>query len=69
MDKKILRTAFVLIFMCFVSLYMVTRTQGFENIRAVQFLLIFVGGAVLGLALGLLRTARRNASSPDTKVS
>ncbi len=44
--------------MCFIAIFFVTRTEGFENIRAVQFLLIFVAGALVGMAVGILRESR-----------
>ena len=58
MNKKPVRAAGPLAVLCFISIYMVTRTEGFENIRAVQFILIFVAGALLGLAIGILRGRR-----------
>ncbi len=58
MDRKNLRRASSLAVLCFISLFMVTRTEGFDNIRTVQFLLIFISGALLGLAIGIVRSSR-----------
>jgi len=50
--------------MCCVAIITVSRTSGFENIRAVQFLLIFAAGALLGVALGFIRSARTSSGGP-----
>ena len=63
MNKKPVRAAGPLAILCFVSIFMVSRTEGFENIRAVQFILIFVGGALLGLAIGFLRARRETPAA------
>ncbi|MGA9120121.1 MAG: hypothetical protein WB699_12225 [Bacteroidota bacterium] len=63
MEKHPLRPVAPLVIMCCIALFFVTRTVGFENIRAVQFLLIFVSGALAGLALGIVRSARVARSS------
>ena len=67
MDKKVIRRVFVLFFMFLISLFTLSQTQGFENIRPVQFLLIFAGGALIGVAIALLKSARRNASTMEIK--
>ena len=54
----------MLVIMCCVAILTVSRTSGFENIRAVQFLLIFVAGALLGVALGFIRSARISSGGP-----
>jgi hypothetical protein len=63
MNKKMLRPISPILVLCFVSLFMASRTEGFDNIRAVQILLIFVSGAMAGLALGIFRAARANRST------
>ncbi len=63
MDRKALSRVAVLLVMAFVCIFMVGRTAGFEQIRAVQFLLIFMAGALTGLAIGIFRYAR-NTHSP-----
>jgi hypothetical protein len=63
MDKKPYRLISPLAVLCFISLFMVSRTEGFDNIRAVQILLIFVSGVMAGLALGIFRAARANRST------
>ena len=58
MNKKPMRAVGPLAVLCIISLATVSRTEGFENIRTVQFLLIFVAGALLGLVIGILRARR-----------
>ncbi len=58
MDRKILRRVSSLSVLCFICLFMVSRTEGFDNIRAVQFLLIFIAGALIGLVIGIVRSSR-----------
>lgn len=58
MDKKAFRPVPPLVVMSLIALFTVTRSQGFENIRVVQFILIFIAGALAGLALGIVRGAR-----------
>jgi hypothetical protein len=58
MDRKSLRPVGPLFFMGCISFFMVTRTEGFDNIRAVQILLLLVTGALIGLGIGILRGAR-----------
>ena len=41
---------------CLLALTFAARTSGFENIRAVQILLLFVAGMNGGVALMILRT-------------
>jgi hypothetical protein len=63
MSNRPLRPVPPLIVMCVILLFLVTRTPGFESIRTVQFLLIFVAGALAGLALGIIRSARGTKSA------
>ena len=62
MNKRVVRPVAALFVMCFTCLFIVTRTEGFDNIRAVQFLLIFIAGVLFGLALGIIRASRGNRS-------
>ncbi len=55
------RIVALLVVMSCISITMVGRTEGFENIRTVQFLLIFVAGALVGLAIGIVRGMREAA--------
>ncbi len=59
MSKNPARSIGSLVVMCFICIFFVTRTEGFESIRTVQFLLIFIAGVTLGVAIGLIRGARR----------
>ena len=58
LNRSTTRRVLSLAVVCLIAIFFVTRTEGFENIRAVQFLLIFVAGALVGLAIGILREAR-----------
>jgi hypothetical protein len=58
MNKKVFRPVAPLIVVALIALFTVGRTEGFENIRTVQFLLIFVAGALFGLVIGIFRGAR-----------
>ena len=62
MDKKAFRPVPALMAISLIALYTVTRTPGFEDIRAVQFLLIFFAGVLAGLALGIVRAIRSQRS-------
>ena len=46
--------AIALVF-CFIALFLAARTQGFQDIRMVQLLLIFVAGVNAGVALTFLK--------------
>ena len=59
MDRTLKRPVIPLVLVCLISLFMVTQTAGYENIRAVQFLLIFAGGMCGGVALGYIRASRK----------
>jgi hypothetical protein len=62
-NKTAGRTIGPLGILCAISLFFVSRTEGFENIRAVQFILIFVAGVLLGLMIGILRGRREIPSA------
>ncbi len=64
MDRKIVRRVAFPVVLAFICIFMVRRSEGFENIRTVQFLLIFISGALIGLAIGIVRQARRPDSTP-----
>lgn len=56
------RSFAISILFCLIALTFAARTSGFENIRAVQILLLFVAGMNGGVALMILRTSmKRNA--------
>jgi hypothetical protein len=42
---------------CFLALTFVARTQGFEDIRIVQMLLLFAAGVNAGVALSILKAS------------
>jgi hypothetical protein len=63
MERKLGRPVASLVVVATICLVLVARTEGFDNIRAVQFLLIFVAGALVGLALGIIRLTRRANSA------
>ena len=47
---------------CIFALVLVARTSGFDLIRPVQFLLIFVAGMNGGVALAQVRALRKEAA-------
>ena len=53
------RSFAIAIVFCLIALTFAARTSGFENIRAVQILLLFVAGMNGGVALMILRTSMK----------
>jgi hypothetical protein len=53
--------AMALVF-CLTAFTFATRTSGFENVRAVQILLLFVAGVNGGVALTILRTSMKKSA-------
>ncbi len=63
MNKKFPRPIGPLLIMSSISFLTVSRTEGFDNIRAVQIILILVTGVLIGLAIGMLRAARTDRTT------
>jgi len=59
MDRDSTRRAAAITVVALAGLITAARTEGFENIRVVQFLLIFFPGVLIGLAIGIWRAARK----------
>lgn len=62
MDKFRRRRIALSLTFCVFSLVLVARTSGFDLIRPVQFLLIFVAGMNGGVALAQIRALRKEAA-------
>ena len=60
MEKDRRRKIALSLVFCVITLVLVTRTAGFETIRTLQFLLIFVAGMNGGVALAQLKMFRKS---------
>ena len=58
MGRNTTRRVVAILVVALVGLITAGRTEGFENIRVVQFLLIFFPGVLVGLAIAIVRAAR-----------
>ena len=54
------RRIFLLVFLLLISIWNYSRIPGIENIRTVEFLSIFIIGALSGILLSEVATALRN---------
>ena len=63
MNRNTTRRVVAILVVALVGLITAGRTEGFENIRVVQFLLIFFPGVLCGLAIGILRVGLSGRTS------
>ncbi len=60
MDKTRKRTFGLLLSMCVMAFVGATRTSGFESVRMVQIISLFVSGMCAGAALMLFKKSRNS---------
>ncbi len=55
MERALKRRVLPLLVICFLGLFLFSRTAGADSVRMVQILLLFVSGLCGGVALGAIK--------------